>query len=411
MLAFVAAFALSAGHGPADQVPLTLIPSGAMSKFGRFLPIHLELSARRPASLKSAPPLTNPKFGMLKFGGKDHITIVDEETSGLKLYLDSNANGDLTDDPAATWQTSQYPAKNGKQYTFVRGTATIDLSVDGREVPVSLGVYKFDKSDPDHADLVDTLLYYADYGAEGQMTLDGGSYHVLLVDWESTGFLPRMGQKGQDTGSGMLIAIDINNNGKFDSRGEDFDALQPFNVGGTTYQLSKLSATNFTFAKSSKHVVAVPLPPAIGDKTPPFTAVTTDGSHVPFPGRYKGKLVMLTFWSIADEHSTREIPGLAKVYAKYHSKGFEVLGVSCYLPEGFDDPGRYAKDHNMPWLQISEHYPQNAAITNLYVVRYLPAAFLVDGDTGKIVATIDALRGDKLEPTIAKALAKMRGGR
>lgn len=411
MLAFVAAFALSAGTGLADQVPLTLIPSGAMPKFGRFLPIHLDLSARRPASLRNPPPLTNPKFGLLKFGGKDHIAVVDEETSGLKLYLDSNANGDLTDDPPATWQTSQYPAKNGKQYTFVRGSATIDLTVDGKEVPVSLGVYKFDKLDPDHADLVDTLLYYADYGAEGQMTLDGGSYHVLLVDWESTGFLPRTSPKGEDVDSGMLLAIDVNGNGKFDPRGESFDAMQPFNVGGTSYQLSKLSATAFTFAKSRKHVDAVPLPPGLGDVAPSFTAVTTDGSSIPFPSRYKGKLVMITFWSIADEHSTREIPGLVKVYTKYHAKGFEVLGVSCYLPDGVKDPSKYAKDHNMAWREISEHYPQDAAVTNLFVVRYLPAAFLVDGDTGKILATVDSLRGDKLEPTIAQALAKKRGGR
>lgn len=44
-----------------------------------------------------------------------------------------------------------------------------------------------------------------------------------------------------------------------------------------------------------------------------------------------------------------------------------------------------------------------------YNVDSIPRDFLVDGDTGKIVATGNDLRGEQLAGTVEKALAKKSG--
>jgi peroxiredoxin len=208
----------------------------------------------------------------------------------------------------------------------------------------------------------------------------------------------------------MQLAIDVNGNGQFEARGERFDALEPFNVDGTTYKISKIDSTGFEFAKAVKPVAAVPLPPDVGEKAPAFTAATIAGDSIIFPSRFRGKLVMLFFWAISVPESTKEIPGLVKVYEKFHQKGFEVLGISADLPEAGKGIAKYAKDNRMSWQQIFEPYSQERRVIDTFVVRFLPAAFLIDGDTGMILAKVDSLRGDKLAATIEKALAKKKGG-
>src|SRR5438128_2651644 len=50
------------------------------------------------------------------------------------------------------------------------------------------------------------------------------------------------GVQGQ---SGVFLLIDVNGNGKIDPRGETFDAMQPFNIGGVTYEARDIDAAGF----------------------------------------------------------------------------------------------------------------------------------------------------------------------
>ena len=49
------------------------------------------------------------------------------------------------------------------------------------------------------------------------------------------------GEKGEDKPSVTLL-IDVNGDGKFARRGESFNVQKPFNIGGTTYEISGLGA-------------------------------------------------------------------------------------------------------------------------------------------------------------------------
>jgi hypothetical protein len=58
----------------------------------------------------------------------------------------------------------------------------------------------------------------------------------------------------------------------------------------------------------------------------------------------------------------------------------------------------------MPWPQVYDGKFWEARVAVKYGVNSIPRAYLVDGDTGLIVATGPSLRGASLEATLEKAL-------
>ena len=114
--------------------------------------------------------------------------------------------------------------------------------------------------------------------------------------------------------------------------------------------------------------------------------------------------MLLDFWATWCGPCQGEIPHLVKAYAKFRDQGFEIVGVTL-------DTGsptivkRFLGQKNMTWEQIQNGGERIAAS---YSVTGIPAAFLVDGDTGAILAKDTELRGDALHKTIEKHL-KGRG--
>ena len=392
----------------ADAATLKLLPSGAMARVGGYVPQRLTLAADRPAALKKAPETKAPLYGELKLGPADKPTsfliLVDEpEGSDAKLYVDANGNGDLTDDPAAQWTKRAYKGRGGEDFAQYQGTASVALPGAG---PVSLGVYRFDKRDPLRAQLKDTLLYYGDYAREGEVKLGAKSYKVLLHDRMATGdFRGKLTERG----SGVMFLIDVNSNGRFDARGEAYDISKPFNIDGTTYEIKNVVASGATLeiVKSAQTVEQILPPPdlGVGNKALAFETKTTDGKAISFPNSYKGKLVLLDFWATWCGPCIRELPHLTAAYEKFHAQGLEVLGISLDQANAEQKLASFTKEHKMPWAQVYDGKFWQAAVAQKYGVDSIPRAYLVDGDTGEIVASGQSLRGAQLEATIQKALA------
>ena len=297
------------------------------------------------------------------------------------------------------------------ELTQHNGGATVQVKYGPTTFPAHVGLYRFDKADPSpgRAALKDVVLYYADYGYEGEVALSGKNYKALLCDDLATGdFRGKAIEKEKDR-SGVRLLLDVNGNGKFDRQGEDFDVRKPFNVGGTTYEITDMAASgaSFKIVKSTKTVAAVPTPPnhAVGQKITAFDATTTDGKQIRFPESYKGKIVMIDFWATRCGPCMGEVPNLVKVYDEFHPKGFEVLGISLDKENAADKVKSVTADHGMTWPQVYDGKFWNARIAEMYVIKSIPAAYLVDGDTGEVLAD-SGLRGETLHTTIQKALEK-----
>ena len=414
------------GPGPdKETVRLHLLASGASSKYQGGANLGMVLTGVKPSGLTKAPALKAPIYGVIPFGLRDspmQVTVVIDEPEDQppRLYVDSNANGDLTDDPAIEWKLNTTDvARYHENNSISTGRATVELPLGGRTIPVHLKMThhclgRKNKNAPNGSAFKEILTYCSDYGYEGKISLGDAEYPAMLVDLSARGDFRGAAWAG---GSSVQLMIDVNQNGQFDARSERFDVGKPFVVKGTPYEVAGMSASGseFQIRKSDKSIaeitrapnrVAAPPDIGVGRTALAFTARTTDGLEVRFPSSYAGKLVMLDFWATWCGPCIGELPYLTRAYDRFHDQRFEILGISLDPPNTAEKLASFTQEKNMTWRQLYDGKLWKAAVAELYGVRGIPHALLVDGDTGEILATGSSLRGNRLEQTLAEMLGK-----
>jgi peroxiredoxin len=114
---------------------------------------------------------------------------------------------------------------------------------------------------------------------------------------------------------------------------------------------------------------------AIGNPAIPIEAATSDGTEITLE-TYKGKVLLLDFWASWCAPCRQEMPNVKKVYNDFHSKGFEIVGISL------DDTSAkfrgYVEEQQMPWPQIFDGKGWNSEVGRTYAVNVIPATFLLD---------------------------------
>lgn len=118
-------------------------------------------------------------------------------------------------------------------------------------------------------------------------------------------------------------------------------------------------------------------------------------------GKFKGKVVLVDFWATWCGPCVGELPNVLAAYHKYHSKGFEIIGVS--LDKDENTLKNFIKEKGMVWPQYFDGKVWENKLGQKYGINSIPATFLLD-QNGKIVAK--GLRGPALDAQLAKMLDK-----
>jgi len=128
-----------------------------------------------------------------------------------------------------------------------------------------------------------------------------------------------------------------------------------------------------------------------------FTAA--DGTPVDL-ARLRGKVVLVDFWATWCHPCMGEVPNVVAAYKKYHSKGFEIIGIS--LDKDKDKMIQVTREMEMVWPQFFDGKGWGNEISTRYHIHGIPTMWLVNKQG--IVASTQA-RGH-LDAEIEKLLAE-----
>jgi thiol-disulfide isomerase/thioredoxin len=92
----------------------------------------------------------------------------------------------------------------------------------------------------------------------------------------------------------------------------------------------------------------------------------------------RGKVVLLTFWSVESKDCIAENLQLKDIYKTYNKRGFEIYQINVDEDEG--KWKREVKFDELPWINTREDDPKNPKNAVLYNVKVLPTNYLYDRD-------------------------------
>jgi thiol-disulfide isomerase/thioredoxin len=134
----------------------------------------------------------------------------------------------------------------------------------------------------------------------------------------------------------------------------------------------------------------------VGSIAPDFAQETPEGKKLALSD-LRGNVVLIDFWASWCKPCRMENPNVKKVYAEYHKKGFEIIGVSLdRTKEAWI--GAIQQD-GLPWKHVSDLGFWNNAAAQQYGVSSIPYTVLI-GKDGTVLAK--NLRGPALEQKLAE---------
>jgi peroxiredoxin len=391
----------------AESFKPTWAASGVDTTLRGYRPLTVLLSANQPASLKQIPDgadgavMGSFKTGPTQAPVNHAVLLVMKDGLPFRLCVDENGDGEIAREEIHDWVGKPFENAEGERTTNYSCRATVKVTADGR-----LGQLEFylpnarGAAPTGHAP--GFLAYHTCCGVTGEIKIGERNMQAALEDCNGTGdFSPAAG-----TGNAPLCWLGLTNESKF---GKVFLASRPIEVDGKWWIITNLMASGaFEVVPSAKPEVKAEKHGgpdlSAGQKAPRFTARMMDGKPVSFPADYRGKLVLLDFWATWCGPCMAEVPNVVENYAKYHSQGLEILGITLDKEDAVEKINKVMANKRMNWSQIYDGKFWQAEIARLYGINSIPHMLLVDGDTGVILADKD-IRGEKLGDAIQKALA------
>ena len=123
-----------------------------------------------------------------------------------------------------------------------------------------------------------------------------------------------------------------------------------------------------------------------------FTAETLEGDSVQLADvRAESEIVLVEFWASWCGPCRTEIPHMKQAYEEHQPNGFEI--VSFTIDNEREDWELASEEEDIPWLNLG--MGEEAEAPTAYSVTGVPKNYLVDSNTGEILAT--DLRGHHLD--------------
>lgn len=404
------------------RIPLQWHAEGGFRRVGSYKPILLKTTPNKPDHVSRTPDnLIRPFYAEVKLGSKtlskfNTLTFLVDRAVGkteTRVILDSNGNGDLTDDsPAELEHVGRL--KDGS--FSLSGTGWASLPYEGESSRVSVRFHTIPQSlDSENPP---TVVYSLDGYAEGKIQGPRGIWlPIVLRDSDGDG----------DFSTGPSIHVDTDADGEYRRTGKFFGDARAFQINQVKFLISDIPPSGTAMVQAAHigtqeplidHSIAPKKTPSPttpktgligakilpGEVAPTFTATTMNHGAVEMPKSYKGKILLLDFWATWCGPCIRELPNVSAAYEKYHDQGLEVLSISLDTEKSLDNLPAILTKHRMVWPQVCDAAKFDSALVKLYGIRGIPATVLIDGDSGKILAT--DLRGTSLDTKIAEVMAK-----
>jgi thiol-disulfide isomerase/thioredoxin len=240
--------------------------------------------------------------------------------------------------------------------------------------------------------------------AQGTVTLDG---RRTLVQFEAN---PATG-KPLPVGS---WSVDVSGNGAIepDSKTENqtpYDLQIPlmFKVGKTYVTPGPVDERAGTFVmhdiSASDYIPPLDTGVEVGDIA--FGSLDGVAHHL---AEYRGKYVMLDFWTMWCGSCISTMPEMEAAYQIYHPRGLEIVSINLEDHLQLDTLRAFLKKHGSTWTHTSVSVQPTGPALHKYVDKYFhidafPTAILI-GPDGKIAALDEVLSGPVLQQTLERLI-------
>jgi len=141
-------------------------------------------------------------------------------------------------------------------------------------------------------------------------------------------------------------------------------------------------------------------------KTMELVGTTLDGKEIDIQKDYAGKVVLVDFWATWCNPCVMELTNLERqYYAKYHDKGFEILGFSIDMDR--NQLESFLERRKLPWQTILQKDNAKGCEEPVYYygIQAIPCLILV-GPDGKVIREIPTMRRDEV---LTEELKKIYG--
>lgn len=369
-----------------------------------YMPTGAKFSAEKPVEVKKEPTYSGkPRYAVVSLGNAapDKFVIAVDELQGeeARIYLDLNADGDLTNDQTGHWDKKQENKENGS--ISYQGTWVFKVSYDAGEGKTTTSDYGLNfYYSPDR----DTINYYRAGARTGKISVGGAEYEVMLFEDDADGLYNKLydPKKPQVVGEPMTKPVWLMLDG------DRFNIRETFAFNDMNYR-ADVSADGSTLRLSpTMKVIRIPRPTervdmlAAGVEAPDFEAIAWKSGQTQLDkgqtfklSDFRGKkIVVLDMWATWCGPCMQGIPHLSKIAQKVQGQDVVVIALNVS-----DDEGAFVKfatgkgkDYHFMIARDPAGREADAAISRrLYKVTGIPATFIID-KAGKIAATVSGYR-------------------